>query len=142
MRNILCVALLLLIVSCNKEFKAEKVDEYYNCIGKEGGELYLVKNYPKEMNSRDKFFFDFTKKNMANLCEIDSCVEGYAIAFYNDCSCTSGYFKRKGDNGMESLYERCQDDYLGGFLYERSKDNPKVWILNDSDEFCDTIFCE
>lgn len=135
------IILIPLLLGC--EFRAEKVEFGSSCITKGGSEIYLVKNYPKDVKTRDKFFFDFARKNMQDFYKLDSCITMYSIGFYKDSECTRRYIKNiETLRGVESLYERCQDDDLGGFLYKRLKDNPKIWYLSYPKEFNDTIYCE
>ncbi len=143
MKYLLWTLLFLLIVSCNKEFQAERVYIDISCARKGGYELYLTSNFPENVTERDKFFFEFTKRNMMNLCDLDSCISRYSITFYRDCNCTRGYIKRIQElKGSVSLYERCEDNYTGSFLYERLEDNPNVWYLSYPKEFNDTIYCK
>ncbi|MCW3805206.1 hypothetical protein [Plebeiibacterium marinum] len=142
MKYLLSVLLILLIVSCDNEFHAERVDIDTSC-QTGANELYLTNNYPKDVAERRKLYFEFAKLNMMNLCDLDSCISSYSITFYEDCNCTRGYIKRQEElRRVESLYERCENYYNGSFLYERSKDNPNVWILTYPKEFKDTIYCK
>ncbi len=145
MKKVLFILLVLLFISCNREFKAEKVNVHICCVNESVSELYLVKNYPKDVETRDMLFFGLAKQHMQNLCELDSCISGYIIVFYEDCRCTRGYVSIIEElRGVVSIYERCEDCYLGAVLYERSKENHNVWYLigSEGERFKDTIYCK
>ncbi len=143
--------LVLLLISCSREFKAEKVEDNIQYTNKYGSELYLVKNYPKDVETREMLFFGFAKQHMRNLCKLDSSILVYIVFFYEDCSLTRRYisnskkYEREHNRIYpESIYDICEDCYVGDFLYERSKENHNVWYLTDSEEerFKDTIYCK
>ena len=143
MKNIIVsIILVTLVLSCAKQpFQAERVEIEIFSSTKGGSELYFVKNTPDSVAPRRKLFFEFTKKNMIDLCTLDSSIVDYSIDFFTDCSSTRRYLESRKRRFVD-IYQENEDYLEGGFLYKRSKKNLKVWYLTYPHEFKDTIYCD
>ena len=143
MKNIIgSILLVTLVLSCAKQpFQAERVEIVIDGFSEGGSELYFVKNTPDSVAPRRKLFFEFTKKNMIDLCTLDSSILCYSIDFFRDCSSTRRYLESRKRRFVD-IYQENEDYSQDGFLYRRSKKNLNVWYLVYPHELKDTIYCD
>ncbi len=134
--------LLIQLVACDNTLKATKVEtENYN---NELYETYLVSNvsnlpkvrYPNLLNT-------VVKKRVREVSKTDTRIVRYVVEFYDDVACTRRYYKNhKHLKGVESIIERCEEYYCGGFTYEKSQENDNKWYLVYPKNIKDTIYCK
>jgi len=127
--------------ACDNQFKAEKVISRKGLEDKEYFELYLISNFSKDRSERYKTLLDFIQKS--DFWKKDSSITSHTFVFYDDCYCTRNYIERidKLENS-ESLVERCENEYCGTFVYEKSQLNSKMWHLTFPRDIKDTIYIE
>ncbi|MEN7550947.1 hypothetical protein AAG747_23705 [Rapidithrix thailandica] len=137
---------LVLFSSCTKKtpkfIYLDKLSEKSYFSGRTYGykEVFLVENPPEDKAIRDSLKLNYFMKNRIDFCALDGDIQEYVMSFYEKTSCTSQYIENQEDK-RHIIADHCTYDRMGMFFYERSKENPDIWLCTYPEGIIDTVYC-
>ncbi len=131
--------LMTILISCDNSFNAKKILSEKQTNGAIY-ETYLINSLSYSSTDNDSILLFFARKRIKEILVANTTVNELGFVFFENNSCTRGYFANyKHLKNVESIIERCEEDYWETLSYLRSESNPNIWYLTYPENIKDTI---